>query len=74
MTSPTDQIDLAERAEFFRVCTRTIRRWTSAGVDITSPLEVARHLICQRSASPQALEVILAELDAELANPPSHEN
>ncbi len=74
MDSPTNQIDLAERAEFFRVCTRTIRRWITAAVDVTSPLEVARHLICQRTANVQTLELILAELDNETTDPLSHEN
>ncbi|MCX8497141.1 MAG: hypothetical protein ORN51_13250 [Akkermansiaceae bacterium] len=69
MTNPTHQIDIAERAEFYKVSSRTIYRWLAVGVDVMNPLEVARHSICQRTTNPQALEAILAELDAELAQP-----
>ncbi|MCX8496161.1 MAG: hypothetical protein ORN51_08270 [Akkermansiaceae bacterium] len=74
MTFTTDQINIAERAQFYRVCTRTIRRWLAGGVDVSSPLEVARHLICQRAANVKTLELILAELDNETAAPLSHAN
>jgi hypothetical protein len=75
MDSPIKPIDIANRAEFYKVSSRTIYRWLAVGVDVMNPLEVARHSICQRSANPQTLEVILAELDddiAELIDPPSH--
>jgi hypothetical protein len=68
MSNPTDQIEIAERAEFYKVSSRTIYRWLAVGVDVMNPLEVARHSICQRSANPQTLEVILGELDNELEN------
>ena len=67
MTDPTNQIDIAERAQFYRVSVRTIYRWLGSHVDISRPIEVARHLVCQRTANPQALEAILSELDADTA-------
>ncbi|MCX8496904.1 MAG: hypothetical protein ORN51_12050 [Akkermansiaceae bacterium] len=68
MTNPTTEIDLAERAQFYRVCPRTIRRWVTAGVDVNDSLAVAHHIVLQRkNPRTETLEVILAELDADTA-------
>ena len=57
-------VDLGERAEFFRVCEMTIRRWIAAGVDICDPLSVAHHLAHSKNPSRDAMSVLLEELNS----------
>ena len=67
-------VDLNERAAYFRVCSRTIRRWIAAGIDVSDSLAVAHHIVLQRkNQRTETLEVILAELDAETTDPFSHD-
>ena len=63
MDSLSDQTNIAELATYYKVSTRTIRRWSAAGIDLSNPLEIARHLVCQRCVNLQSLEAILPELD-----------
>ena len=63
MDSLSDQTNIAELATYYKVSTRTIRRWSAAGIDLSNPLEIARHLVCQRCVNLQSLEAILTELD-----------
>jgi hypothetical protein len=60
-------VDLTERAEFFRVCEMTIRRWIAAGIDIADPLAVAHHLAASKNPSRDAMSVLLEELNTDLA-------
>jgi hypothetical protein len=63
MKLSNDEISIDEMATYYKVSTRTIRRWSAAGIDLSNPLEIARHLVCQRCANIQSLEAIFAELD-----------
>ena len=53
-TSP----DFKAISDFYRTCEKTIRRWHAAGVDLESPMQVARHVLDQRNPSPGVLERI----------------
>ena len=50
-------------AEFYRCETRTIRRWHEAGVDLSSPISVARYVLEQRNSSQGVLERIAEIFD-----------
>ena len=59
MNPPTNSIpDLESFAKFYCTCERTIRRWHEAGVDVESPIAVARHVLDQQAPSPDVLERI----------------
>jgi hypothetical protein len=49
-------LDLAERARFFGVCERTVRRWHNSGADLRSVESVADLLIRQRAPKTLTLE------------------
>lgn len=59
-------IDLADRAKFYSVCPRTVRRWHNAGADLADPCEVALHLARQKSPSPAAVAAVRRLLKNEL--------
>ena len=59
-------LDLAERAAFYGVCERTVRRWHNAGVNISDPCEAALHLASQKSPAPAAVAAVRKILSAEL--------
>ena len=59
-------LDLAERAKFFGVCERTVRRWHNAGADLSDPCSVAMHLAGQKSPSPAAVAAVRRLLKNEL--------
>ncbi len=60
-------VDLGERAEFFRVCTNSVRRWIAAGVDVMDPLAVAHHLAASKNPSRDAMSVLLEQLNQDPA-------
>jgi hypothetical protein len=60
-------VDLGERAEFFRVCEMSIRRWIAAGVDVLDPLAVAHHLAASKNPSRDAMSVLLEELNTDFS-------
>jgi hypothetical protein len=57
-------VDLGERAEFFRVCTNSVRRWIAAGVDVMDPLAVAHYLAHAKNPSPDAMSRLIEELNS----------
>jgi hypothetical protein len=59
-------IDLAERASFYSVCERTVRRWHNSGADLADPCSVALHLAQQKSPSPAAVAAVRKLLSTEL--------
>ena len=59
-------LDLAERAAFYGVCERTVRRWHNAGVNVSDPCEAALHLASQKSPSPAAVAAVRRLLKNEL--------
>lgn len=59
-------LDLAERASFYGVCERTVRRWHNAGVNLSDPCSVALHLASQKSPSPAAVAACRLLLKTEL--------
>ena len=59
-------LDLAERASFYGVCERTVRRWHNAGVNVSDPCEAALHLASQKSPAPAAVAAVRKILSAEL--------
>ncbi len=59
-------IDLAERASFFGVCERTVRRWHNAGADLSDPCSVALHLASQKTPAPAAVQAVKNILKNEL--------
>ena len=59
-------LDLAERAAFYGVCERTVRRWHNAGVNVSDPCEAALHLASQKSPAPAAVAAVRKILSAEL--------
>jgi hypothetical protein len=61
-------IDLAERAKFFGVCERTVRRWHNASVNLFDPCEVAMHLAGQKTPAPAAVQAVKNILKTELNN------
>jgi hypothetical protein len=62
---PAD-LDLAERAKFYSVCHRTVRRWHNSNVNVSDPCEVAMHLARQKSPSPAAVAAVRHLLKNEL--------
>ncbi|MCF7734654.1 MAG: hypothetical protein K9N23_23425 [Akkermansiaceae bacterium] len=58
----TEPINFEERAERFRVTSRTIRRWVAAGIDVFDDLAVARHLV-DSCHTVEPLEAILENLE-----------
>ncbi len=62
---PAD-LDLAERASFYGVCERTVRRWHNAGASLADPCSVALHLASQKSPAPAAVAAVRKILSAEL--------
>jgi hypothetical protein len=60
---PAD-LDLAERARFYGVCERTVRRWHDAGANVRDPESVGTLLLKQKAPSTSALETII-DLDHE---------
>ena len=60
-------LDLAERAAFYGVCERTVRRWHNAGVNISDPCEAALHLASQKSPAPAAIDAATEILTRELS-------
>jgi hypothetical protein len=61
-------LDLAERASFYNVCERSVRRWHNAGADLADPCSVAMHLASQKSPSPAAVAAVRRLLKTELNN------
>jgi hypothetical protein len=59
-------IDLAERAKFYGVCERTVRRWHDASVNLADACEVAMHLSNQKTPSPSAVAAVKNILQNEL--------
>ena len=59
-------IDLAERAKFYSVCERTVRRWHNSGLNVGDPCSVAMHLASQKSPSPAAVAAVRRLLKNEL--------
>ena len=58
--------DFATAAARWRACTRTVRRWHKAGVDLEDLESVARHLLTQKRPSIQAAAVVIHELSQPL--------
>ena len=56
--SPNSQPDFESIAKFYKTCSKTIRRWNAAGVDLESPMAVARHVLDQSNPSPDVLDRI----------------
>jgi hypothetical protein len=50
-------LDLAERAKFYGVCERTVRRWHQQGADLRNPESIADLLLRMRNPSPRALKI-----------------
>jgi hypothetical protein len=67
------EIDLEDLAAFYRVNTRTIRRWHALGVDLHDPVAVAEALAAMKNPSRNALHAILAELTEDPSCTYSHE-
>ena len=59
-------IDLAERARFFRVCERTVRRWIDAGADVHSLESVGTLLLRQRNPKFETLEILTENTDEHI--------
>jgi len=54
--------DINTIASAYHITPRTVRNWRKAGVDLTSPLAIARHLAEQRRPSIAAIRASLAIL------------
>jgi hypothetical protein len=61
------EIDLEDLAAFYRVNTRTIRRWHALGIDLHDPVAVASALAAMKNPSSDAMAVLLEELNTDLA-------
>lgn len=59
-------LDLADRAKFYSVCERTVRRWHNSNVNVSDPCEVALHLASQKSPAPAAVAAVKNILKNEL--------
>jgi hypothetical protein len=59
-------LDLAERAKFYGVCPRTVRRWHNAGADLADACSVATHLGSQKTPAPAAVAAVKTILQNEL--------
>jgi hypothetical protein len=55
-------LDLAERARFYGVCPRTVRRWHQSGADLRNPESVADLILRQRRPSTAALETLTEKI------------
>jgi hypothetical protein len=58
------EIDLEDLAAFYRVNTRTIRRWHALGIDLHDPVAVASALAGMKNPSSDAMAVLLEELNS----------
>jgi hypothetical protein len=58
------EIDLEDLAAFYRVNTRTIRRWHALGIDLHDPIAVASALAAMKNPSSDAMAVLLEELNS----------
>jgi hypothetical protein len=58
------EIDLEDLAAFYRVNTRTIRRWHALGIDLHDPVAVASALAAMKNPSSDAMSVLLEELNS----------
>jgi hypothetical protein len=58
------EIDLEDLAAFYRVNTRTIRRWHALGIDLHDPVAVASALAAMKNPSSDAMAVLLGELNS----------
>jgi hypothetical protein len=61
------EIDLEDLAAFYRVNTRTIRRWHALGIDLHDPVAVASALAAMKNPSSDAMSVLLEELNTDFA-------
>jgi hypothetical protein len=61
------EIDLEDLAAFYRVNTRTIRRWHALGIDLHDPVAVASALAAMKNPSSDAMSVLLEQLNTDLA-------
>jgi hypothetical protein len=61
------EIDLEDLAAFYRVNTRTIRRWRALGIDLHDPVAVASALAAMKNPSSDAMSVLLEELNHDFA-------
>jgi hypothetical protein len=58
------EIDLEDLAAFYRVNTRTIRRWHALGIDLHDPVAVASALAAMKNPSSDAMAALLEELNS----------
>jgi hypothetical protein len=58
------EIDLEDLAAFYRVNTRTIRRWHALGIDLHDPIAVASALAAMKNPSPDAMSRLIEELNS----------
>ncbi len=61
------EIDLEDLAAFYRVNTRTIRRWNALGIDLHDPVAVAEALAAMKNPSSDAMAALLEELNQDPA-------
>jgi len=61
--SPNNQPDFESIAQFYKTCQKTVRRWHSLGVDLESPMAVARHILDQSNPSPDVMDRIAEIFD-----------
>ena len=64
---PLPNTPIAAIARQWRVAPRTVFRWKRGGVDIQSPLEVARHLASCRAPARAAIDAATEILTRELS-------
>lgn len=55
-------IDLAERAKFYGVCERTIRRWIDARVNVHCLESVGTYLLESKNPAEAALKTVIRKL------------
>jgi hypothetical protein len=61
------EIDLEDLAAFYRVNTRTIRRWHALGIDLHDPVAVASALAAMKNPSSDAMASLLEQLNQDPA-------
>jgi hypothetical protein len=61
------EIDLEDLAAFYRVNTRTIRRWHALGIDLHDPVAVASALAAMKNPSSDAMSVLLEQINTDFA-------
>jgi hypothetical protein len=61
------EIDLEDLAAFYRVNTRTIRRWHALGIDLHDPVAVASALAAMKNPSRDSMSRLLEELNQDPA-------